>query len=203
MAATPIDNKSVASINEHINGDDSSSRDLAMEFANRLNTTATINVIQSGANSPTKQVSPAVAKDWALLRDPVYHNKRLDTIRQKKGYIIDMDGVIYHGTKLLPGAKELVEFLHKNNKKFLFLTNNSAPTPRELQQKLGRLGIDVTEDHFFTAGQATAEFLKSQMPEGGTVYVIGEPGLAYALYEKGFFMNDHNPDYVVLGEGSA
>lgn len=107
------------------------------------------------------------------------------------------------GTKLLPGAKELVDFLHKNNKKFLFLTNNSAPTPRELQQKLGRLGIDVTEDHFFTAGQATAEFLKSQMPEGGTCYVIGEPGLAYALYEKGFFMNDHNPDYVVLGEGSS
>ncbi|KAG1417940.1 hypothetical protein G6F58_005281 [Rhizopus delemar] len=114
-----------------------------------------------------------------------------------------MDGVIYHGSKLLPGAKEFVEFLQKNNKKFLFLTNNSAPTPRELQQKLGRLGIDVTEDHFFTSGQATAYFLASQMPEGGTVYVIGEPGLAYALYDKGFFMNDHNPDYVVLGESAV
>jgi hypothetical protein len=45
------------------------------------------------------------------------------------------------------------------------LTNNSAPTPRELQSKLQRLGIDVTEDHFFTSGQSTAYFLKSQMPE--------------------------------------
>jgi NagD protein len=66
---------------------------------------------------------------------------------------------------LLPGAKDLVNFLEKNNKKYLFLTNNSAPTPRELQQKLQRLGIDVTEDHFFTSGQATAYFLHSQMPE--------------------------------------
>jgi len=83
------------------------------------------------------------------------------------------------------------------------LTNNSAPTPRELQQKLGRLGIDVDEDKFYTAALATAEFLKSQMPEGGTVYVIGEPGLTYALYGCGFFMNDVNPDYVVLGEGPS
>ncbi|KAI9490654.1 HAD-like domain-containing protein [Zychaea mexicana] len=177
---------------------DDESRDLAMEFAQRMV------VNSSGATTPSKpQISPSVQKDYALLRDPAYHNKRLEQIRQKKGYIIDMDGVIYHGTKLLPGAKELVDFLHKNNKRFLFLTNNSAPTPRELQQKLGRLGIEVTEDHFFTAGQATAEFLHSQMPEGGTCYTIGEPGLAYALYEKGFFMNDHNPDYVVLGEGSS
>jgi NagD protein len=66
---------------------------------------------------------------------------------------------------LLPGAKELVDFLQKNNKKFIFLTNNSAPTPRELQSKLERLGINVGEDHFFTSGQATAYFLKSQSPD--------------------------------------
>ncbi|SAM04495.1 hypothetical protein [Absidia glauca] len=143
------------------------------------------------------------SKDYALLQDPVVHSERLDTIRRKKGYIIDMDGVIYHGNNLLPGAKEFVDFLQANNKKFIFLTNNSAPTPRELQSKLQRLGIDVTEDHFFTSGQSTAYFLKSQMPEGGTCYVIGEPGLAYALYDMGFFMNDHNPDYVVLGESAS
>ncbi|KAL0073880.1 HAD-like domain-containing protein [Phycomyces blakesleeanus] len=188
-ASTPV-------IQEPVNPAESGDNyDLAMQFANRLNT---------GSDSPRgQQDSASVRKDWALLRDPVLHSERLDSIRSKKGYIIDMDGVIYHGTKLLPGAKELVEFLMKNNKKFLFLTNNSAPTPRELQQKLSRLGIEVSEDHFFTAGQATALFLKSQMPEGGTVYVIGEPGLSYALYDMGFFMNDHNPDYVVLGEGPS
>ncbi|CDH56320.1 had-superfamily hydrolase [Lichtheimia corymbifera JMRC:FSU:9682] len=171
------------------------SRDLATEFANNLN--------MQDMGGSEKQQSASNAKDWALLKNPKIHNERLEAIRHKKGYVIDMDGVIYHGTKLLPGAKELVEFLNHNNKKYLFLTNNSAPTPRELQQKLSRLGIEVTEDHFFTAGQATAEFLSSQSPNGGTCYVIGEPGLAYALYDKGFFMNDHNPDYVVLGEGPS
>ncbi|KAG1064323.1 hypothetical protein G6F42_027027 [Rhizopus arrhizus] len=144
-----------------------------------------------------------LSREWALLKDPVLHTERLEAIRSKKGYIIDMDGVIYHGANLLPGAKELVQFLQDNNKKYLFLTNNSAPTPQELQQKLHRLGIDVGAEHFFTCGQATALFLESQMPSGGTCYVIGEPGLAYALYEKGFYMNDHNPDYVVLGETAA
>ncbi|KAG0164492.1 hypothetical protein DFQ28_010228 [Apophysomyces sp. BC1034] len=172
--------------------DQSDSREMAAHFAERLNQV-----------SLHEDINPAHNKDWALLKDPVVHTERLDAIRQKKGFIIDMDGVIYHGGNLLPGAKEFVEFLQKNNKQYLFLTNNSAPTPRELQQKLGRLGIDVTEDHFFTSGQATAYFLKSQMPEGGTCFVIGEPGLAWALYDKGFFMNDHNPDYVVLGEGAS
>ncbi|GAB5590133.1 hypothetical protein Unana1_05033 [Umbelopsis nana] len=156
----------------------------------------------AGSSSPRK-LSTSVAKGEALLNDYEVHTKLLHTIRIKKGYIIDMDGVIYHGSKLLPGAKEFVKFLIDNNKKFLFLTNNSAPTPRELKQKLDRLGIDVEEDKFYTAALATAEFLKSQMPEGGTVYVIGEPGLTFALYSQGFFMNDVNPDYVVLGEGPS
>ncbi|KAF1804731.1 HAD-like domain-containing protein [Mucor lusitanicus] len=150
-----------------------------------------------------QQQGEHLSREWALLKDPVLHTERLEAIRSKKGYIIDMDGVIYHGANLLPGAKELVQFLQDNNKKYLFLTNNSAPTPQELQQKLHRLGIDVGAEHFFTCGQATALFLESQMPSGGTCYVIGEPGLAYALYEKGFYMNDHNPDYVVLGETAA
>ncbi|KAI9272932.1 HAD-like domain-containing protein [Phascolomyces articulosus] len=177
--------------------EESISRDLAADFAHNLTTR------DHGMDHKQRENSASVQKDWALLKNPKIHNERLEQIRQKKGYIIDMDGVIYHGTKLLPGAKELVDFLNKNNKKYLFLTNNSAPTPRELQQKLSRLGIEVTEDHFFTAGQATAYFLSSQSPNGGTCYVIGEPGLAYSLYDKGFFMNDHNPDYVILGEGPS
>ncbi|KAF1802835.1 HAD-like domain-containing protein [Mucor lusitanicus] len=179
-------------------------RDLAASFAASLGQQQQLQPQpQPGTVTPHANEDGISARDWALFRDPVLHNERLEAIRQKKGFIIDMDGVIYHGSNLLPGAKEFVDFLEKNNKKYLFLTNNSAPTPRELQQKLQRLGIDVTEDHFFTSGQATAYFLHSQMPEGGTCYVIGEPGLAYALYDKGFFMNDHNPDYVVLGESAV
>ncbi|MDR2485269.1 MAG: HAD-IIA family hydrolase [Treponema sp.] len=126
--------------------------------------------------------------------------KDLAHIRSKTAFIIDMDGVIYHGNHLLQGAQEFVEWLSKNNKAFLFLTNSSERSPLELSQKLARLGIMVDPEHFYTSALATASFLASQCP-GGSVYVIGEPGLIQALYEAGFTMNNVNPDYVVVGEG--
>ena len=122
-----------------------------------------------------------------------------DGIARKKAFIMDMDGVIYHGNRLLPGAAEFTDWLIRNGKDFLFLTNSSERTPRELCEKLKRLGIVTTEEHFFTSALATAGFLASQKPEC-TCYVIGEAGLYNALYERGITMNDVNPDYVVVGE---
>lgn len=110
-----------------------------------------------------------------------------------------MDGVIYHGNRLLDGVKDFVNWLIKENKQFLFLTNSSERSPRELSQKLARLGLDVPEDHFYTSALATASFLAAQKP-GGSAYVIGEAGLINAIYAAGFSMNDVNPDYVVVGE---
>ena len=126
----------------------------------------------------------------------------LEALRNKKGFICDMDGVIYHGNLLLPGVREFVDFLKRENKKFLFLTNSSERAPKELQQKLERLGLEVDEKHFYTSALSTAAFLKQQCP-GGSAYVIGEPGLVGALYEAGFTMNEVNPDYVVMGETHA
>ena len=120
-------------------------------------------------------------------------------IQEKEAFICDMDGVIYHGNRLIEGVTDFVDWLYKNDKKFLFLTNSSERSPRELAQKLGRLGLNVSEDHFYTSALATASFLKSQCP-GGSIFAIGEPGLVNALYEAGFSFNDINPDYVVFGE---
>lgn len=120
-------------------------------------------------------------------------------IQAKAGFISDMDGVIYHGNTLLPGAKEFIEWMTGAGKKYLFLTNSSERSPRELSEKLGRMGLDVNADRFYTSAMATAAFLASQCP-GGSCYVIGEPGLINALYEAGFSMNDASPDYVVVGE---
>lgn len=111
-----------------------------------------------------------------------------------------MDGVLYHGNKILPGTKEFIDWLQNNGKEYLFLTNNSGMTPRELHQKLLRLGVNVPEEHFYTSALATAEFLKNQAP-GCSAYVIGDAGLLNALYDAGITMNDINPDYVVVGEG--
>ena len=120
-------------------------------------------------------------------------------IVEKKGFICDMDGVIYHGNRLLDGVKEFVDWLIKNDKKFVFLTNSSERTPHELSMKLERMGLSVSPDHFYTSAMATAEFLHAQMPDC-TAYVIGEAALSKALYDHRIYMNDVNPDYVVVGE---
>ncbi|MDO4183297.1 MAG: HAD-IIA family hydrolase [Coriobacteriia bacterium] len=123
-------------------------------------------------------------------------------LRNKKGFICDMDGVLYHGNRLLPGAAEFIQWLIDEQKQFLFLTNNSGYTQRELAQKLGRMGLNVPENHFYTSALATAAFLKEQAP-GCSVYAIGEAGLINALYNAGITMNDVNPDYVVVGEAKS
>jgi NagD protein len=110
-----------------------------------------------------------------------------------------MDGVLYHGNKLLPGVREFVQWLKDEQKKFVFLTNASERTPKELKDKLFRLGIEVDEDVFFTSALATAMFLSSQKPKG-SAFIIGEAGLINALYNVGYTMNNVDPDYVVMGE---
>jgi len=127
------------------------------------------------------------------------NEKLLEKIRNRKGIISDMDGVIYHGNRLLPGVKEFVSWLKKEEKKFLFLTNSSERTLKELQEKLSRMGIDVDKNVFYTSALATAQFLSSQKPKG-TAYIIGEAGLINAMYNVGYTMNNVDPDYVVVGD---
>ncbi|KNE68790.1 TIGR01457 family HAD hydrolase [Allomyces macrogynus ATCC 38327] len=153
-------------------------------------------------SSPVPGLRPDAELAQVIAHANRSDNEKIEYIRAKEAFIIDMDGVIYHGNTLLPGVKEFVQWMKDTKKKFLFLTNNSAPTPRELQQKLARLGIHVDESHFYTSAICTAKFLSTQKP-GGSVYAIGEPGLHYALYSQGFDMNEVNPDFVVVGEGSG
>ncbi len=117
-----------------------------------------------------------------------------------KGYLIDMDGVVYRGTELIPGADLFIEQLKARDIPFLFLTNNSQRTRRDVVTKLTRMGIYVDDSNIFTCAMATAQFLAAQKP-GGTAFVIGEGGLLQALYSHGFSIVDHDPDYVVVGEG--
>lgn len=120
-------------------------------------------------------------------------------LRNRIAFICDMDGVIYHGNRLLPGVIEFVNWLKTEGKAFLFLTNSSERSPRELCEKMLRLGLKIQEEHFYTSALATATFLSQQHP-GGSAFVIGEAGLTNALYNVGFSINDTNPDYVVVGD---
>ena len=123
-------------------------------------------------------------------------------LTDKKGYICDMDGVIYHGDRLVEGAKEFVDWLKQHGKRFLFLTNSSAKSPMELKQKLSRMGIEVGVDDFYTSALATASFLAGQNPDTG-VYAIGESGLINALHDAGFHTDNVDPTYVIVGESRA
>ena len=123
----------------------------------------------------------------------------MQTLLNKTGFICDMDGVIYHGNKILDGVAEFITWMINNDKRFVFLTNSPEKTPHELSMKLERMGLTVPADHFYTSAMATAEFLYSQRPDC-TAYVIGEAALSKALYDKRIYMNDVNPDYVVVGE---
>jgi len=123
----------------------------------------------------------------------------MEALKGKRGFVCDMDGVIYHGSRLLEGSKAFVDWLKTQGKRYLFLTNSSARSPRELHQRLAHMGIEVGEDHFITSAMATAHFIASQYP-GGRVYAIGDSGLYQALYEAGLSIDESDPDYVVVGE---
>lgn len=117
----------------------------------------------------------------------------------RRGFIIDMDGVIYRGSELIRGANRFIKRLESESIPYLFLTNNSQRTRRDVATKLRRMGIPTDERHVFTCAMATARFLAQQKP-GGTAFVIGEGGLLNALHRNGYSIVDQAPDYVVVGE---
>lgn len=120
----------------------------------------------------------------------------------KLGFLIDMDGVIYRGTKPIDGAPEFIQTLQSKNIPYLFLTNNSGYTPNDIVSKLEKFGVETSAEHVYTCAQATAEFVRKQKPEG-KAYVIGEGGLYEALYAVGYATVQNDPDYVIVGEGRS
>jgi NagD protein len=124
------------------------------------------------------------------------------TIAGRFGYLLDMDGVLYRGEQPIAGAAQFVHALRDRDIPFLFLTNNSANTPREYVAKLGKMGIDIAEHHIYSCAMATAEFLAGHAVEK-TAFVIGENGLTSALHQVGFELTAYDAEYVIVGEGRS
>lgn len=119
-----------------------------------------------------------------------------------KNFLIDMDGVLVEGSRIIPGADKFIATLIKQKRKFLLLTNNPMYTPRDLAHRLKSSGLQIEESQIFTSALATASFLERQRPNG-KAYVLGESGLTQAIHDIGYIITDMNPDYVVLGETLA
>jgi len=119
--------------------------------------------------------------------------------RKIECWLTDMDGVLVHEGRALPGAADVIKQWKEEGLRFLVLTNNSIYTPRDLAARLKATGLAIPEEAIWTSALATADFLHSQKPKG-TAFVLGEAGLTTAMHEIGYVMTDVNPDYVVLGE---
>lgn len=117
----------------------------------------------------------------------------------KKNFLIDMDGVLIQGKRLIPGADLFIQTLKEKKIPFLVLTNNSLYTQKDLSYRLSTFGLEIPAEQIFTSAMATANFIQSQVPDG-TAFVIGESGLTEAIHQVGYVVTDNNPDYVVLGE---
>jgi NagD protein len=117
-----------------------------------------------------------------------------------QGFLIDMDGVIYSGAQLIPGAENFIAELLRRDVPFLFLTNNSQRTPRDVVNRLAGMGLSISEDHVYTSAMATAWFLGRIKPHGAA-YVLGEGGLLNSLHANGYTLVTEGPDFVVVGEG--
>ena len=126
----------------------------------------------------------------------------MDKLRSKKGYICDMDGVIYHGNLLLDGAAQFVHWLEENQKKYIFLTN-SSDVPRANCRKSSGVWVYTWARNIFTPARwprprfSKASVLPVPLMSSAKRAWVG------ALYNAGFSMNDVNPDYVVVGETSS
>jgi NagD protein len=118
----------------------------------------------------------------------------------KKGFLIDMDGVIYGNDTLIPGADKFIEKLQEMDIPFLFMTNNSQRTPLDAVNKVSKMGIHITEQNVYTSAMATASFLSFMKPNG-SAYVLGEGGLITSLAREGYNLVNQRPDFVVVGEG--
>ncbi len=115
-----------------------------------------------------------------------------------KCFLLDMDGTFYLGNKLIKGSKEFLAILEKKNLQYFFLTNNSSKNRAQYASKLKTLGLNVTADHIFTSGQATAVYIKGQFPDK-KIICFGTRDLQHEIRTHDLCLVDSDPDLIVLG----
>ena len=113
-------------------------------------------------------------------------------------FLLDMDGTIYLGTRLLPGALEFLDLLAERNLDYLFLTNNSSKHAGQYVEKLARFGIQVVKEQILTSGEATTIYLQKEMPNA-SVFIVGTKALEEEFSNCGFKLVENKPDVIVLG----
>ncbi len=122
----------------------------------------------------------------------------MDKLGKVRGFLLDMDGTFYLSDRLLDGALRFIDLLWKQNKEFLFLTNNSSKHGLQYAEKITRLGLPITEEFVLTSGEATALYIKEQKANAN-IFLCGTPALEEEFQQHGFQLVQEKPDYLVLG----
>ena len=123
---------------------------------------------------------------------------KIDSLKQVRCFLLDMDGTFYLGEQLLEGALRFIDVLRQQQCEFLFLTNNSSKDSQQYVEKIARLGLPLAREKVFTSGEATAMHIQSQTPEA-RVYLVGTPALEKDFFNSGFTLTREHPDVAVLG----
>src|SRR5215210_3816800 len=110
--------------------------------------------------------------------------------RLYEGYVFDLDGTIYLGDELLPGAKRLIETLRENGKKVVFLSNNPTKDPKMYSEKLTKLGLPTPEEETVNTVVTMTQWLLQKHPDA-VVFPIAEEPLKNALREAGIKMSEN------------
>lgn len=126
----------------------------------------------------------------------------MEPLTDLRAFIIDMDGVLWHGDRPAPGLIEFFQGLRRRRFPFILATNNAARTPEQYVDKLARMGVSIARDEVLTSAQASALYLAERAPDGARVFAIGEDGVRQALTERGFTLGELyelDARYVVCG----
>jgi len=113
-----------------------------------------------------------------------------------KGLLIDLDGVIYNDTQLIPGAVEAIQFLQKNVIPFRFITNTTMKSRKTLKRKLTGFGIEVKSDFIFSAAYAAAQYIRNSGKTRCHLLLCDDAKQEYS----GLDTESEKPDYVVVGD---
>lgn len=120
------------------------------------------------------------------------------SLRNIKTFLFDMDGTIYLGGSILPGAKQALDVLDKRGIKYFFLTNNSSKAPAYYMQKLSSMGIAAKEEHIIISTHSLITYLKDTAAQ--KLFVLGTDDLKTQLAKAGYkIVYEDIPDYVVVG----
>lgn len=117
--------------------------------------------------------------------------------QHKKIVFSDLDGTIYMGEELIPGAKKFLDYLEESGIHFYFLSNNSSRSKSDYVKKLAGLGISADEDRIILSTDGVIEFLLENRISD--LYVVGTRSMQEMFLKRGFHIASPKPDYVVLG----